>query len=215
MRKYVLGILLIVLEIIWFFIIGFGVKIGNFKIYSYSDVSKVSSERKTLLTSLNEKNITEYEETKRLLSSATQKYQSKKSEYDSLIQSGKLTAESNIYNSNLYDVDYLSVIIGKYATQNGVTLQFDVLKSSSTTSISSEYVICNLNFTVTGDYIPITNFIYNLEDDETLNFEISDFMLEKGGENLQSIFVVKNVPINSKNLSAIPVSSNASVETNN
>jgi len=72
-----------------------------------------------------------------------------------------------------------------------------------------------LNFTVTGDYIPITNFIYNLEDDETLNFEISDFMLEKGGENLQSIFVVKNVPINSKNLSAIPVSSNASVETNN
>jgi len=215
MRKYVLGILLIVLAIICFFIIGFGVKIGNFKIYSYSDVSKVSSERKTLLTSLNEKNITEYEETKRLLSSATQKYQSKKSEYDSLIQSGKLTAESNIYNSNLYDVDYLSVIIGKYATQNGVTLQFDVLKSSSTTSISSEYVICNLNFTVTGDYIPITNFIYNLEDDETLNFEISDFMLEKGGENLQSIFVVKNVPINSKNLSAIPVSSNASVETNN
>jgi hypothetical protein len=215
MRKYVLGILLIVLAIICFFIIGFGVKIGNFKIYSYSDVSKASSERKSLLTSLNEKNITEYEETKRLLSSATQKYQSKKTEYDSLIESGKLTAESNIYNSNLYDVDYLSVIIGKYATQNGVTLQFDVLKSSSTTSISSEYVICNLNFTVTGDYIPITNFIYNLEDDETLNFEISDFMLEKGGENLQSIFVVKNVPINSKNLSAIPVSSNASVETNN
>ena len=103
MRKYVLGILLIVLAIICFFIIGFGVKIGNFKIYSYSDVSKASSERKSLLTSLNEKNITEYEETKRLLSSATQKYQSKKTEYDSLIESGKLTAESNIYNSNLYD----------------------------------------------------------------------------------------------------------------
>lgn len=152
---------------------------------------------------------------KKLLSSATKKYQSKKAEYDSLIESGKLTSESNIYNSNLYDVDYLGVIIGKYATQNGVTLQFDVSKSSSATSVSSEYVICNLNFTVTGDYIPITNFIYNLEDDETLNFEISDFMLEKGGENLQSIFVVKNVPINSKNLSAIPVSSNASVETNN
>ena len=163
----------------------------------------------------NEKNITEYEETRKLLSSATKKYQSKKAEYDSLIESGELTSESNIYNSNLYDVDYLGVIIGKYATQNGVTLQFDVSKSSSATSISSEYVICNLNFTVTGDYIPITNFIYNLEDDETLNFEISDFMLEKGGENLQSIFIVKNVPINSKNLSAIPVSSNASVETNN
>ena len=63
MRKYVLGILLMVLAIICFLIIGFGVKIGAFKIYSYSDVSKASKERKSLLTSLNEKNITEYEET--------------------------------------------------------------------------------------------------------------------------------------------------------
>ena len=85
MRKYVLGILLIVLAIICFFIIGFGVKIGNFKIYSYSDVSKASSERKSLLTSLNEKNITEFEDTKILLYSATKKYQSKKSEYYYLI----------------------------------------------------------------------------------------------------------------------------------
>lgn len=215
MRKYVLGILLIVLTIICFLIVGFGIKIGPFRIYSYSDVSKASSERKALLSSLNEKNITEYEANKKLLSSATRKYQLKKAEYDSLIESGDLTAESNIYNSNLYDVDYLGVVIGKYATQNGVTLQFDVSKSSSATSVSSEYIICNLNFTITGDYIPITNFIYNLEDDDTLNFEISDFMLEKGGENLQSTFTVKNVPINSKNLSAIPTSSNTTIETNN
>lgn len=215
MRKYVLVILLIVLAIICFLIIGAGIKVGPFRIYSYSDVSKASSERKTLLSSLNEKNITEYEANKKLLSSATRKYQLKKAEYDSLIESGDLTAESNIYNSNLYDVDYLGVVIGKYATQNGVTLQFDVSKSSSSTSVSSEYIICNLNFTITGDYIPITNFIYNLEDDDTLNFEISDFTLEKGGENLQSTFIVKNVPINSKNLSAIPTASNTSIEINN
>lgn len=67
MRKYVLGILLIVLAIICFLIIAFGIKIGPFKIYSYSEVSKASSERKELLTNLNQKNVTEYEETKKII----------------------------------------------------------------------------------------------------------------------------------------------------
>ena len=130
------------------------------------------------------------------------------------MENGELTTESNIYNSSLYDVDFLLTVVGNYATQNGVTLQFDVFKSSSS-SISSEYVICDLNFTVTGDYIPITNYIFNIEDDDTLNFEINDFVLEKGGENLQATFTVKNVPINSKNLSAIPTTSNPNVKVNN
>ena len=113
--------------------------------------------------------------------------------------------ESNMYNSmDLYDVDFLWTTIGIYATEKGVTLQFDVSKSSTATAISSEYVMCDLNFTVTGEYIAITDFIYNIENDDKLNFEISDFAMEKGGENLQATFVVKEVPINSKTLSSVP-----------
>ena len=64
--------------------------------------------------------------------------------------------------------------------------------------------MCDLKFTVTGEYIAITDFIYSLEDDDTLGFEISEFLLEKGGENLQATFIVKEVPINNKNLSSVP-----------
>lgn len=214
MRKIILVALLILLAVMCIIIIGTGIKIGPFQVYSYGEIEKASTERKVLLSELNEKNGNEFRATQKMLLSSTGKYQEKKEEYDSLVKNGDLTTESNIYNSSLYDVDFLLTAVGNYATKNGVTLQFDVFKNSSS-SISSEYVICDLNFTVTGDYIPITNYIYNIEDDDTLNFEINDFVLEKGGENLQATFTVKNVPINSKNLSAIPTTSNPNVKVNN
>lgn len=215
MRKFILVVLLIVVAIICFCIIGIGIKIGPLKIYSYKEIQKASSERKVLLAELNEKNGNEFETTQKSLLSSAEKYQEKKEQYDSLVESGDLTAESNIYNSSLYDIDFLLTVVGKYATQNGVTLQFDVFKSTSSTSVSTEYIICDLSFTVTGDYIPITNYISNIEDDDTLNFEISDFVLEKGGQNLQATFTVKNVPINSKNLSSIPTTSKPNIKVMN
>jgi len=69
-----------------------------------------------------------------------------------------------------------------------------------------------LNFTITGDYISITEFISSLEDNDQLSFEIRDFMLEKGGENLQATFVVKEVPINSKDLLSVPTSAQSTYD---
>lgn len=77
---------------------------------------------------------------------------------------------------------------------------------------TDSYTMCDLKFTVSGDYIPITNFIFRLEDDNRLGFEISDFTLVKGGENLQATFTVKNVPINNENL--IDISSNVTPSAN-
>lgn len=213
MRKYVLVMILIILTIIGFLIVGFGIK--PIKIYSYKQIELANKDRKALLAELNEKNVNEFEQVKKSLSTSVKNYQTKKAEYDALLETGDLTAESNIYNSSLYDIDFLMTTIGNYATQNGVTLQLDVSRSSTSTSVSSEYIICDLSFTITGDYIAITNFVYKIEDDDNLKFEINDFLMEKGGENLQATFLVKNVPVNSKNLSAIPSTSTNNVDVNN
>ena len=212
MRKYILIFVLVVLGIIFFSIMFFGIKIGGLKINSYNDVLQVSAEKNALLAELNRKNTIEYDEKKKNLNEATKRYKTEKSKYDKLVEEGKITS-SNLYNSmDLYDVDFLWTTIGNYATQRGVTLQLDVTKSETTTAVSSEYVMCDLNFTITGEYIAITDFIYSIEDDDKLNFEISEFLLEKGGENLQATFIVKEVPINSKNLSSVPTTSSAIYE---
>lgn len=212
MRKYLLILILIITGIMFFSLMFFGFRIGSFQINSYDNIETTSLEKKQLLAELNYKNTTEYTAKKSALDSAVQKYKNKKLQYDTLVSEGQIS-DSTIYNSlDLYDVDFLWTTIGNYATEKEITLQFDVVKSSSTTSISSEYVICDLNFTVTGEYIAITDFIYSIENDEKLNFEISDFLIEKGGENLQATFVVKEVPINSKNLSSVPTISSSSYD---
>lgn len=58
----------------------------------------------------------------------------------------------------------------KLCNKNGVTLTLDI----KSTSAQDVY---NLNFSLEGKYIGITDFIYSLEDDSELKFEIKDFKI--------------------------------------
>ncbi len=204
MRKYLLTLILIITGVLCFSLMIGGLKVGDFKLVkSYNDVSKISQEKKQIVSDLKQKNATEFMAKKAALNTAVQEYKTKKAQYDKLVEAGQIKEAA--YNSvDLYDIDFLWTTIGIYAAENKVTLQFDVSKSASATAISPEYVMCDLNFTVTGEYIDITDFIYSIENDDKLNFEISNFAMEKGGENLQATFVVKKVPVNSKTLSSVP-----------
>ena len=203
MRKYLLILILIISALVCLLLMSFGLGV----IPSFAEVEQVRFEKQQVLGELNYKNSTEFTAKKAALNSAAEEYKNKKNQYDSLVKDGKIT-DSDLYDSmELYDIDFLWTIIGNYATQKDVTLQFDVSKSATSAAISSQYVMCDLNFTVTGEYIALTDFVYSMENDEKLNFEISNFVLEKGGENLQATFVVKEVPINSSNLSTVPTTS--------
>ena len=203
MRKYLLILNLIITALVCLLLMSFGLGV----IPSFAEVEQVRFEKQQVLGELNYKNSTEFTAKKAALNSAAEEYKNKKNQYDSLVKDGKIT-DSDLYDSmELYDIDFLWTIIGNYATQKDVTLQFDVSKSATSAAISSQYVMCDLSFTVTGEYIALTDFVYSMENDEKLNFEISNFVLEKGGENLQATFVVKEVPINSSNLSTVPTTS--------
>ena len=186
MRKFVLTILLIITGVLCISVMFFGITIGSFKINSYSDIESANAIKKSLFAELNEKNNVEYEAKKSALNTAIKEYKNKKEEYNDLVKKGEI--EDSVANGsvNLYDVDFLMITIGNWATNKGVTLQLDITKSNTSTSVS---------------------FIYSIEDDEQLGFEVRDFAMEKGGENLQATFIVRDVPINSENLSTLQVSS--------
>ena len=205
MRKFLLILILIISGIFCVYLIINGLKIGNMNlIKSYDEVATISAEKKQIISDLKQRNGAEFVSKNTALISAVQAYNNKKSQYEKLVADGEIKEENEYVAMDIYDIDFLWTNIGLYATQNNVTLQFDVSKSATATTISTEYVMCDLNFTVTGDYIPITDFIYNIEKDDKLNFQISNFVMEKGGENLQATFVVKEVPINSETLISVP-----------
>ncbi len=208
MRKFLLILILIISGIFCVSLIINGLKIGNINlIKSYDEVATISAEKKQIISDLKQKNGAEFVSKNTAITSAVQSYKNKKSQYEKLVAEGEIKESTENPAMDIYDIDFLWTTIGLYATQNNVTLQFDVSKNITATTISTEYVMCDLNFTVTGDYIPITDFIYSIEKDEKLNFQISNFVMEKGGENLQATFVVKEVPINSETLISVPTTS--------
>lgn len=203
MRKVILLITLFISLILCLGLIFFGLKIGNFRINSYSQIAQINLDKETILSNFKNKSITKYKNNIEDFKSVKSNYESKKTEYKELVDSGKIT-ETVIKNSiELYDMDYLWTKIGNYATQKDIKLQLDVTKSNTSSAISSEYLMCDLSFTITGEYIPITEFIYLIEDDDELGFEIRNFVIEKGGDSLQATFKVKDVPINSKDLISV------------
>ena len=209
MRKIILAIILIISCVICFGVICYGFEIGPVKVNGYSTVASLSSKKTELLAKLNEKNVTEFNAKKDNLQKVVDDYNTKKAEYDRLVQEGKIDNNSIHNTLDLYEIDYLWTKIGNYATKEDVELQIDLTKSATSTSISTEYIMCDLTFNVTGEYIAITDFLFDLEGDDSLRFEINDFVMQKGGQNLQATFIVKNVPIDSKTLSSVPSSSNA------
>lgn len=207
MRKIILAIILIISCVVCFGVICYGFEMGPIKINGYSEIANLSATKNRLLAELNEKNVNEFNSKKEALQTVVNDYNTKKAEYDRLVQEGKIDNNSIHNTLDLYEIDYLWTKIGNYATEEEVTLQLDVAKSATSTSISTEYVMCDLTFNVTGEYIAITDFIFDLEGDDSLRFEINDFVMQKGGQNLQATFVVKDVPIDSKTLSSVPTSS--------
>ncbi len=198
MRKYLLIFATIIIAIIFFIIVLCGVQIGKIRIYSYDEVVSISKEKVTLLSALDNKNINEYNKTLKSLQTAVQTYQKTKSDYDNFVMEGKIT-ENSIYSSiDLYDIDKLGEKIKNYAKEKNVILNMDVVQSVTSTSISSEYVMCDLNFKVSGEYISIADFIYSMEDDDTLNFEIKEFSLKEEDDVLRATFSVKNIPLDSQ-----------------
>lgn len=209
MRKIILAIILIISCVICFGVICYGFEIGPVKVNGYSTVASLSAKKTELLAKLNEKNVTEFNAKKDNLQKVVDDYNTKKAEYDRLVQEGKIDNNSIHNTLDLYEIDYLWTKIGNYATKEDVELQIDLTKSATSTSISTEYIMCDLTFNVTGEYIAITDFLFDLEGDDSLRFEINDFVMQKGGQNLQATFIVKDVPIDSKTLSSVPSASNA------
>lgn len=201
MRKVVILVILVISIYFCYETVVNGFDISaNFSIAGYEKVESSSKKLDTLISQLVNVNDIQFPAKKESLNSAILEYKNKKEEYESLKSILDQNSSEDISLVDIYDVDFLWTTIGNYGTEEGINLKFDIVKSSTSTITSEEYTMCDLKFTVSGDYIPITDFIYDLEDDNKLGFEISSFAMAKGDENLQATFTVREVPINNQNL---------------
>ena len=90
-----------------------------------------------------------------------------------------------------YELEKLDIQLEGHAKSEGVDLTMAITSSNT---ISDAY---NLNFTVSGKYIGVTDFIADIEDDPILGFKIENFSMgSDGADSVQATFVCRDIMIN-------------------
>lgn len=216
MRRLILFALIILLGFFCYQCVVHGVSIDflDFEISKYSKIQDDSEEMTKELAAYNKKNDEDFENTKQRLSVAIDKYNNAKKEYKDLIQTLGIeedsSEEENIIEltKKAYGIEFLLTTIGDYATKEGIdSLDLQFVKSTSLSApANSGYVLADLKFVVSGQYTEIAKFLYDLEDDDRLAYEIRDYKMVKN----KATFTVYHIPVESASLSEF---STAPVET--
>ena len=169
MRKLLIGILIIVLLVLAGYMLIDRVNIGSLEVLGIEAiVEKNDLLDKSILEATKLATVT-YDEKLETLDSANKKLQQEKQAYESYVASNDGTGTVSQIQS--YEVEYLWTKIGNYAKREGVVLKMDVAVNNA---VLGTY---DLNFTVSGTYVGITEFIYDLDNDSSLLFKVENFKL--------------------------------------
>lgn len=184
-----------------------GITIGKFQILSIPEIKTASLKLDSEIENLNNlKNVTykkklgDLESSIKNLTTAKQKY----------LDLASISTDIEIQQANqeqTYAMEFLWDKVGTYATREGITLTWNVVS----TGINNKY---NLNFTVTGSYIGIINYIYSLENDSELAFRIENFKITSAGNDVTATFAVSNIGIKEETITTSNTS-NSSIQNLN
>ena len=114
-----------------------------------------------------------------------------KTEYENQAILSSSQTSNYVTQTEKYDIEYLWTRLGNYAKDEGCTLKIDV----SSTNEGKEKNLYNLRFHVGGSYAGITDFIYDVENDSKLGFQIENFAITSPGETLTATFDCIGIPI--------------------
>lgn len=191
MRKVLIIVIILLLVALGYTMSFNGLEIGKFQIWSVKELSESSKSIDTKIEEINSLIDVQYPKKISDLKSASNNMKTAKEEY---LNYTNLSSDEQILRAmqeESYSIEFLWTKIGNHATSEGVNLKFEIVSSST-----GGNNVNDINFTVQGTYIGITNFIYAIENDQDLNFRIQNFKLVPDqGNILKGTFVVKNIAI--------------------
>lgn len=212
MRKILIIIIIILIGILGYNILFNGLEIGNLKILSIPEIEQSSKDLKKEIDDINTLVDQTYPQKINELNSASKNLQNSKEEY---LKYTNMSSDEEIIaamQNKSYAIEFLWAKIGTHARNEGINLKLEIAQSSTGANNVND-----LNFTMFGSYIGITNFVYSLENDADLNFTIENFkLLPYQGTNLQGTFVVRNIGIegNTSNKDATENTEQSNEQTN-
>lgn len=158
----------------------------NFETSSYNGIMNKSSELTGRINDLKTKNSTDYNLALSRKQAAVNSFNSNKEDYDKLAAQASVEEIREANKREEYFLDYLWMKIGTYANNNEIRVL-----------IEPNYNDATIDFDISGQYIAVINFIYDLENDSELSFNIDNIVMQGGSSAAvtKASFQVKNINI--------------------
>ena len=187
-----------VLLLILVFILGYGVfsswahgfnfDMFNIK-YSTSSYAGILDKAKKLdseIDELKKENTTNYQRELTKKQAAVNNFEKSKGAYEELAAQASIEDIREANKREEYFLDYLWLKIGTYANNSDIKVL-----------INPNYSASLINFDISGQYIAVINFIYDLENDPELAFNIDNLVMQGGSSAAvtKASFQVKNINI--------------------
>lgn len=168
MRKLILTAILIFTLVFSFICIKFGIGFP-IKIYSFKELKEKRETADIQLNSLTNLKSNTYANTQKTLKLSIQNFNDTKKMYEEAI-ANKTTLEKERAIAGVgYDLSYLWVKLGQYATKNNGDLTMEVFQNEET-SEQENYVLCDFKFSFIGSYADSIDFIEKISMDNELKF---------------------------------------------
>lgn len=209
MKKLLILILITLLLILTMFIGIKGVTIGKIEILGIQGIQAKNSELDSKIQDAAKLVEKTYAQTISEVNSNAKKLKEEKQNYQDMTAISSDGETQAVNQIEKYEIETLWVKLGNHATSEGVVMKMDVTSGNS--GAQDSY---NLNFTVTGGYVQIEDFISSIENDSTLGFKIEEFKMAPSGNDLQATFVCKDIPIKQVS-STTTVTQNTTTDGNN
>lgn len=191
MKKLLILILIALILALTIFTVVNGVDLGSFKILGIQQIQEKNDQLDAQIEDATKLVTVTYPKKMDELEDNTKELEEAKKSYDDMVSvstTDEVAAATQILN---YKIEVLWTKIGIHAKKEGVKINIAVVNAAKG---KDNY---NLNFTVNGGYVNISEFIRDIEDDSTIGFKIEEFSLKPGVSNsdLQATFVCKNITI--------------------
>lgn len=210
MKKILMSVLLVLLIILtyWLVMKNVTIKIFNWTSKNVQNIKNLSNELDSTIASATQIKQQNYPASISKLEESINNLKKTKANYEAKTKYLEENVELGIVATKEYKIERLWITLGKYAKNENVTLKVDVVDTTTTDaeglSLVQKY---DLEVTVEGEYIGITDFIYDIENDDTLGFKILNFKLvPKTAETTNTSESAENS--NSKNQTTTSTNSN-------
>lgn len=191
MKKILLIVIFALITILTVVTVVNGLQLGGLNVLGITAIKEENSKLDESVKQATKLASTDYSKKLDDLSQTRRNLEIAKTDYEdeiSVSTTGEITAATQYYKMN-----FLWINIENHAKSEGVLLT--IVPERSSTGNSDTY---NLNFTATGTYIGIAQFIEDLEDDSELGFKIENFKMTgtaDSSDQLQATFTCKNIEI--------------------